>query len=118
MDAAVAALLGAAIGAAGVVGAAWVQQWQQTQRELARTAADLAIADFAQEVERKNRTGGVLAPMSIYVGYHASVLRAVAQGKFDVDVEAVARINEVQKVLLMAIHDIRKSERRRQKKVT
>jgi len=102
MEAAIAALLGAAIGAGGVLGSAWIQQRQQTRRERLKAASELGLAEHAfrmKEVER--RGGGSVVPLSVYVAYHAEVLDALANGSFDPD--AVAAIDRRQIALVRAI---------------
>lgn len=105
MDAAVAALLGAAIGAVASVGGAWLQLRAQTRRELAKTAADLAMADHERDLELLKMHGGTIAPMSAYLAYHADVLRAVADGTLDP--KKFREIDERQKALITAIHESR-----------
>lgn len=107
MDAAIAALIGAGIGAVASLGGAWLQQHYQSRRDFARVAADLAIADFnhALDLAKTQTPMGSTAripPMSIFVAYHADVLRAVADGSFDD--AALKAIDERQIALLKALH--------------
>ncbi|MBT2299213.1 hypothetical protein J7E70_01925 [Variovorax paradoxus] len=105
MDAALAALfgtaLGAALGAGGVLGSAWIQQHHQTRRERLKAAADLGLADFNNRVKVVERNGGPLLPLSVFVAYHAEVLEVLAKGSFDAD--AVEAIDRRQIALVQAI---------------
>lgn len=103
MDAAVAALAGAAIGssigALGAFGAAWSQQREQSRREIARTAADLAIADHAVRFEAVKGSSMPILPLSYYVAYHADVLRVVSSGE-QVDAAKLAEIDNRSRALI------------------
>lgn len=80
MDAALAALLGAAIGALASVGAMWVQQHHQTRRDRLKMAVDLAVEDHGTSFELAKAKGAKIAPISAYVIYHARVLDHLAKG--------------------------------------
>jgi hypothetical protein len=102
MDAAVAALAGAAIGAIGTLGTTWLQQRNQTKRDLLKSAVDLGMKDFDFELGIKSkRAGAVMAPLSVYVAYHADVLKALADDQFGPP--ELARIDSRQKAALEAI---------------
>ncbi|ADU36929.1 hypothetical protein [Variovorax paradoxus] len=105
MDAAIAGLLGTALGAVlgagGALGAAWIQQGHQTRRERLKAAADLGLVDFNQRVKVIQRDGGTLVPLSVFVAYHADVLEVIAKKAFDP--EAVAAIDRRQIALVRAI---------------
>ncbi len=97
MDAAIAALLGTAVGAIGSVGGVWLSQKAQTRRDLLKTATELALADFNFFVGLAKQKGGSMHPISIYVAYHAEVLNAIADGTFNA--AAVTRIEQRMKEL-------------------
>jgi len=108
MDATVAgligAVLGAVLGAGAVLGSAWMQQSAQTKRERLKAAADLALAEYNQRIKLVAANGkGVIPPLSTYVAYHADVLDAVARGAFDA--AEVANITNRQNALMRAIRD-------------
>ena len=94
MDAAVAALLGAAVGAAGSFGAMWIQQRHQTRRERLKLATDLGMRDYDSAMEHaKSRPGGAsVPPLSSYVIYHADMLNELAEG--EVTAATIERINK------------------------
>ena len=100
MDAAVAALLGAALGAVGSVGGVWLTQRHQNRRDLMRAAVDLGRADHDEAIARVSAAGGLMPPMAIFVYYHAEVLAAINKGTFNP--AAVARIEAAQAELLRA----------------
>ena len=107
MDAAVAALLGASIGAVGSLGVMWIQQRQQTNRERLKLAAELGLADYNGQVElAKKQGGGRLPPMSAYVLYHAAFLDALANG--EITPEIVQDIQKKQEQLMQHYYDYRK----------
>lgn len=100
MDAAVAALLGTALGAVGALGSAWIQQRHQTRRERLKTAADLGLADFNHQIKQLPE-GSAGLPLSVFVAYHLDVLDALANESFDAD--AIAKIDQRQIALTLAI---------------
>ncbi|MBX3717152.1 MAG: hypothetical protein KF738_14235 [Burkholderiales bacterium] len=103
MDAAVAALVGAAIGAIGSVGGVWLQQRHQTRRDRLKIAADLGLADHnsAVELAKLNHGGGYIAPVSAYVMYHVRILDVLAEG--DVTPKHIQDIAEKQSEILKAM---------------
>jgi hypothetical protein len=108
MDAALAALLGAAIGTAGSFGAMWIQQLHQSRRERLKLAADLGLADYKQEVEFASKRQAVtrLPPMSAFVLYHAEFLDELANG--EITPETIQRLSAKQKKLMEFYFDYRK----------
>ncbi len=82
MDAAVAALLGTALGAVGSIGGVWLQQRYQGRRERAKVAADLGLADYTWRRERMQEKGGEMYPLNIFIAYHLEVLNALDAGNF------------------------------------
>lgn len=106
MDAAMAGLIGAALGAmlgaGAALGSAWMQQSGQSKRERLKAAADLGLAEYAHRVKEVERLGeGSVVALSVYVAYHAEVLDSLARGSFDP--EAVAAIDKRQIALVQAI---------------
>src|SRR5438105_13611703 len=92
MDAALAALFGAAIGAFSSIGVMWIQQRQQTRRDRLKMAVDLAIHDHDAAFElAKSKGGARIAPISAFVVYHARVLDHVATG--DISGETIKRLS-------------------------
>jgi hypothetical protein len=102
MDAAVAALIGAAIGTLGSLGSTWVQQRHQSRRERLKVAADLGLADYKETLELAKAQPGSSAvpPMSCFVAYHADILNALADG--GLDTERLAAIDAKQMEVLRA----------------
>lgn len=103
MDAAVAALIGAAIGVLGSLGGTWIQQRHQTRRDRLKLAADLGLADYKQKLElaRTQVGSSSVPPISVFVAYHAEVLDAIADGALDA--ERVSSIDSRQKEILHAV---------------
>ena len=85
MDAAIAALLGALIGAAGSVGGMIIQQRSQSRRDLLKIAADVASEDWKNRYELLSKRGGTIPPVSAFVRYHHKVLTALAKDSFSED---------------------------------
>jgi hypothetical protein len=108
MDAALAALIGAAVGAAGSFGVMWIQQRQQTKRERLKIAADLALADYNVQVDLAKRRGqpSRLPPISAFVMYHAEYLDELAKG--EITPEIVQRLNKRQEQLIEHYYDFTK----------
>ena len=115
MDAAVAALIGAGVGATiGAVSSAanmWFQQCAQTQRELVKVAVDLAVVDYKRLLEHADHKGK-LVPISLYVSYHADLMRAIADGTFDeVTIERLDAKQERLARFLFAKESVRRAAR-------
>lgn len=109
MDAAVAALLGTALGAVGSVGGVWLQQRYQGRRERAKVAADLGLADYTWRREHIREIGGDIYPLSIFIAYHLEVLEALETGNFDAT--RIAEITERQSARSAAIRSVSEAER-------
>lgn len=101
MDAAIAALIGAAVGVVGSLGGTWIQQRTESRRDRLRLAAKLGEADFNFFKARAEREGGPLPPISVYVAYHAEVLQALAEDDFTP--KRIAEIEERQTKLFKAL---------------
>src|SRR5882762_4217995 len=83
MDSAIAALLGALIGAAASVAAILIQQRYQNKRELLKIAADLALQDYERRLEILEKSGGGrMPPISAFVHYQMRVLEHMVAGTF------------------------------------
>lgn len=82
MDAAVAALIGAAIGALpGIVAPLWTQH-AESRRARMKLAVELGRDDFQFQREQAITEGGLLHPSSLYVAYHEEFLKALERGEF------------------------------------
>lgn len=101
MDAAIAALLGAAIGAGGPVLASWLQQKAQTRSERLKMAVQLGLADHEFFLDQAKAKGGAILPVAVYVSYHMDMLDALAKEAFDAS--AVERLEAKQSELLAAL---------------
>jgi hypothetical protein len=108
MDAAVAALLGTAVGAIGSIGGVWLQQRHQSRRDRTKLAADLGLADYTWHRDRTAERGGKLLPLSVYVAYHLDVLRALEEGTFNS--AGVAEIGQRQRELLKAVTELHQAK--------
>lgn len=108
MDAAVAALLGAAIGTVGSFGALWLQLRHQNKRERVKLAADLGLADHNSAIENSRQQQGrfEIAPLSAYVMYHAEFLDALE--KNEVTPEVLQRLLVRQQQLMEQHYDYTK----------
>ena len=100
MDAAIAALLGAFIGAIGSVGGMIIQQRSQSRRDLLKIAADLASEDWKNRYELISKRGGSLPPVSAFVRYHHKVLTALAEDNFSE--EFIVNLSREQERILAA----------------
>jgi predicted alpha/beta-fold hydrolase len=81
MDAALAALIGGAIGSAASLGGSWIQQYHQSRRDRERVAADLAIANYKQSMEIAGKAGGArVQPLSTFLIYQAEFLELLSKG--------------------------------------
>lgn len=109
MDAALAALLGAAIGAAGSFGVMWIQQRHQNRRERLKLAADLGLAEYNRQLElaKNNREPMRFPPISAYVMHHAEFLDALANG--EITPEIIQRLQNKQEQLMEHYYDYRKA---------
>lgn len=116
LDAAVAALIGAAVGALGSVGGVWLTQRHQTRRDLMRAAVELGQAERKERLEALARKGGgALLPVSVYVAHHTAVLHAIAEGRFtpellrDLDEEQIALVEQLHHNELLREEAIRRA---------
>jgi hypothetical protein len=108
MDAAAAALIGAAIGALGSVAGVWLQQRHQTRRERLKVAADLGLADYNSSMELVKKNGGAMVPLSAWVAYHAEFMDALAEGTLSPPL--VAKLNDRHDALMNAFPDAHKGK--------
>lgn len=105
MSAAVAALLGALIGAAASVVTIIIQQRYQNKRELIKIASDLALADYKRRHEViAEKGGGKMPPISAFVYYYAQVIEHMAAGTFTPEV--IKALSEENERILSAYTDI------------
>lgn len=83
ISAAVAALLGALIGAASSLLTIIIQQRFQNKRELLKIASELALQDYKRRFEVVvEKGGGKMPPISAFVHYHMRVLEHMAAGTY------------------------------------
>ncbi|MES9925988.1 MAG: hypothetical protein ABW152_18055 [Candidatus Thiodiazotropha endolucinida] len=81
MDTAIAGFLGAIIGAAASLIGLAIQQHYHTKRERLKIASDLGLSEYKYDLENiAARGGGLVAPISAYVIYHARILDEMAKG--------------------------------------
>jgi hypothetical protein len=81
MDAAIAGLLGGVVGAVATFSGLVIQQHYQTKRERVKVAADLGLAEYANDLElAKAAGGGMVAPLAAYVIANARLLEELAKG--------------------------------------
>ena len=109
MDAAIAALIGAAVGAVGSFGAMWIQQRHQTRRERLKLAADLGLADYKEQVENASKYTAPtkVPPLSAYVMYHADFLDELAKG--EITPATIQRLHKRQQLLMEHYYDHKKN---------
>ena len=84
MDAAIAALIGAAVGAVpGVLAPLWTQR-AESRRARLKLAVELGKADFEffKDQVAQKPGGGPVPPVSLYVTYHAEFLAALEHENF------------------------------------
>ena len=97
MSAAVAALLGALIGAAASIFTIIIQQRYQNKRELLKIASELALADYKRRFDMLEKMGGSgkMPPISAFVHYHVQVLEHMAAGTFTPEtIQALSKEND------------------------
>jgi len=71
---------GALLGAAGPFAIAWVNGRKEKERLLIRCAIDAALKDFEVCMQRAEKTGENVFPMSTYVFYHVKFLELAESG--------------------------------------
>jgi hypothetical protein len=105
MNTTIAGLLGALIGSgASLLGLA-IQQHYQTKRERLKIAADLALSEFKHDLELANNSGGgLIAPISVYVIYHARMLEEMSKGC--ITPETIKMLSEERNNIMAAFHDV------------
>ena len=87
MDAAIAGLLGAVIGAAASGIGVYIQQKFQSSHERQRMAVDLAIQEYNRDLELAKATNRLafVAPLASYVICNADLLDAISEGEITPD---------------------------------
>ena len=81
MNAAIAGMLGALIGAGASLLGLLIQQFYQTKRERVKVAADLGLAEYQQDLElAKRSSGGLVAPLAGYIIFNARLLEELSKG--------------------------------------
>jgi len=86
MDSALAAIIGAAVGASASVAVIIIQQIYQGKRDFLRMAVDLSIEDYKTRLETVRKMGGAMSPISAFVCYHLKVLEEMSKNNFSPDV--------------------------------
>lgn len=83
MDAAVAGLIGVAIGALSSLGAVWIQAHYQTRRERAKAVLDFAIRHRSEAFEYADKIDGLraIAPLAVHVHYQQGLLSLIEDSK-------------------------------------
>lgn len=85
MDAAVAGLIGAAIGSSTTLITVWIQAYYLAKRERAKFVMEFAAADrreHMQEAVRQEKRVA-LAPVSVFAKYHDRLMTLIEQGKLN-----------------------------------
>ncbi len=85
MDAALAALAGAAIGAVIPSVTNFLLQRLKGSRDRQKMAVDLATAGFAHDLVLAGKRGGLVAPLAGYVIFYSDALDAIAKGNVTPD---------------------------------
>lgn len=82
MDAALSALIGAAVGASATLVSLLIQQHFQTKRERLKIASDLGLAEYQHDLKLAENApdGGNVAPLATYVICNARLLDELAKG--------------------------------------
>lgn len=83
MDAAIAGLIGAAIGSASSLLTVWIQAHFVAKRERAKFVMEFAASDRREALDTAIRLGkgGGVAPVALYAHYHERLLELVESGK-------------------------------------
>ncbi|MGE8324555.1 hypothetical protein [Pseudomonas urmiensis] len=83
LDAGVAGLIGAGIGAASSVITIWIQSHYSAKRERAKAVLDFSIRHRAEVVENSEKIAGpvTVLPLAVYVHFQEGMLRMVESGK-------------------------------------
>lgn len=94
MDAAIAGLIGVAIGACSSLGAVWLQAHYQAGRERAKFVMEFAASDRRSALEdaiRFNQGGGV-APVALYAHYHQRLFELIEKGRVsDIELKKLSK---------------------------
>jgi hypothetical protein len=85
MEAWIAGLLGAAVGAAGSFAGIWMQSRYQHKREMAKMIMESAIKDrdHLLDLAMKAGRGGPLPPVVLFVHYHGELFKLMGKGKLN-----------------------------------
>lgn len=85
MDAAVAGLIGAGIGASSSLITVWIQARYQAKRERSKFIMEFAANDRKEAIESARLRGAsaAVAPVALYAHYHSRLLEMIERGKVD-----------------------------------
>jgi hypothetical protein len=85
MDAAVAGLIGAGIGASSSLITVWIQARYQAKRERAKFVLEFAERDRYDSREQAIKRGsqGALPPVALYAHYHREMFELLENGKLN-----------------------------------
>ncbi len=81
-----------------------------------KAAIDLALADFNQRLKLIEKTGGTLTPLTSFVWYHNKMLEALDSNSLDAD--AIAKIDDEQIAMLVAMKERSDRHKARRGQVT
>ncbi len=85
MEAWVAGLMGAAVGAASSFAGVWVQSHYQNRREVLKLVVDAAVKDRNDQIDLalKIGRGGRVAPIALFVHYHMGLTSLISRRKLN-----------------------------------
>jgi hypothetical protein len=97
-------LLGAVIGSSGSAVIIFLQTRAENRRARYRLALEAALAEFNCDTDYRKKTGGSVAPLSMYLHYHVQVLEAIESGSLDAEklAELLREHNEMLKAVVRA----------------
>jgi len=105
MDAAVAGLIGVAIGSASSLITVWIQAHYQAKRERAKTVLDFAIRHRAEAFEYADKIAGPVAvtPLAAHVHYQQGLLDLIESN--NVTAETLEKLHSQNDAVAQSIQD-------------
>lgn len=105
LDAAVAGLIGAGIGAASTLITVWIQAHFVEKRERAKTILDFAIRHRAEGLEHADKVVGpsTILPLAVHVHFQKELLLLVESN--NVNPKSLAKLHAENDLVAQSIHD-------------
>jgi hypothetical protein len=105
MDAAVSALLGAAIGTFSSIATIYIQSKMKDRRDRSKQVTDLSVAQY--KILADHASGRYMLPLSAYLHHNDLILRALDEGTY-----GPQKMREIEKLMDDMVKELMETDRR------